>query len=57
MRPHTTRHVETNAASGYYAALVRIKRSDPADRKAISSVGVRHGVSGSGNAWKRGNVL
>ena len=57
MRPHTARHIEANAASGHHAVVIRIECSDSADRKAVSPMGIRHGVSCTNDPRKRGDVF
>ena len=48
--PHAARDVESDPASGDYAARLRIERCNTADRKPIAPVGVRHDIGSADNS-------
>ena len=55
-RAHTARDVETNAAGGNDAALVRVESCHAADRKSISPMRVGHHIGRLDDSGERGDV-
>ena len=41
---HAAGDIEAHAAGGDHAALIGVEGGDPADRKAVSPVGIGHGI-------------